>query len=118
MLGFLSRVYDFNLMCNVIFFFIDPATPEIYTYGHPLSLHDSLPIYENDVNGRFYTDLTLRWDFGTAGKSYELAASVTNLFDVDPPIVPTRASVYPSQTNGLLYDTLGRRFTLTFRFKL
>src|SRR3546814_11258128 len=21
------------------------ATPEIYTYGHPLSLHDALPIY-------------------------------------------------------------------------
>src|SRR3546814_2857443 len=43
------------------------------------------------------------------------ALPISNLFDVDPPIVPTRASVYPSQTNGLLYDTLGRRFTLTFR---
>src|SRR3546814_12921150 len=50
MLGFLSRVYDFNLMCNVIFFFNDPATPEIYTYGHPLSLHDALPI--SDITRR------------------------------------------------------------------
>jgi outer membrane receptor protein involved in Fe transport len=75
-------------------------------------------INDNHVGGRFYTDLTLKWDFGGTGRSYELAASVTNLFDVDPPIVPTRASAYPSQTNGLLYDTLGRRYTLTFRVKL
>src|SRR3546814_21028391 len=27
------------------FFFNDPATTEIYTYLHPLSLHDALPIY-------------------------------------------------------------------------
>src|SRR3546814_18361104 len=26
------------------FFFKDTATTEIYTYGHPLSLHDALPI--------------------------------------------------------------------------
>src|SRR3546814_11587299 len=27
------------------FFFNDPATTEIYTYGHTLSLHDALPIF-------------------------------------------------------------------------
>src|SRR3546814_11514588 len=31
------------MMCVV--FFNDPATTEIYTYGHTLSLHDALPIY-------------------------------------------------------------------------
>src|SRR3546814_5055975 len=33
------------------FFFNDPATTEIYTYGHPLSLHDALPIcrYESGL---------------------------------------------------------------------
>src|SRR3546814_10591810 len=30
-------------MCS-IFFFNDTATTEIYTYCHPLSLHDALPI--------------------------------------------------------------------------
>src|SRR3546814_19349948 len=30
------------MMC--LFFFIDPATTEIYTYGHTLSLPDALPI--------------------------------------------------------------------------
>src|SRR3546814_5041834 len=27
------------------FLFMDPATTEIYTYGHTLSLHDALPIW-------------------------------------------------------------------------
>src|SRR3546814_7173466 len=27
-----------------VFFFNDTASPEIYTYGHTLSLHDALPI--------------------------------------------------------------------------
>src|SRR3546814_14187449 len=32
-------------MCpDIIFFFNDPATTEIYTYCHTLSLHDALPI--------------------------------------------------------------------------
>src|SRR3546814_18137790 len=29
----------------MIFFFHDPATTGIYTYGHSLSLHDALPIW-------------------------------------------------------------------------
>src|SRR3546814_20430117 len=31
-------------------FFNDTATTEIDTYGHTLSLHDALPIWEIDVN--------------------------------------------------------------------
>src|SRR3546814_13615573 len=30
---------------SVFFFFNDTATTKIYTYLHPLSLHDALPIY-------------------------------------------------------------------------
>src|SRR3546814_2172602 len=34
-------------MLSVCFFFCnDTATTEIYTYGHTLSLHDALPIYD------------------------------------------------------------------------
>src|SRR3546814_8368371 len=32
-----------------MFFFSDPATTEIYTYGHTLSLHDALPIFRFGV---------------------------------------------------------------------
>src|SRR3546814_14813543 len=33
------------LFCSVVFVFNEPATTEIYTYLHTLSLHDALPIY-------------------------------------------------------------------------
>src|SRR3546814_13577282 len=37
-------------MCSVLlFFFNDPATTEIYTDVHTLSLHDALPISEDQV---------------------------------------------------------------------
>src|SRR3546814_14209478 len=32
-------------LSSYVLFFINTATTEIYTYGHSLSLHDSLPIY-------------------------------------------------------------------------
>src|SRR3546814_15009565 len=35
----------------MIFFFKDTATTEIYTYGHTLSLHDALPIYQTSASG-------------------------------------------------------------------
>src|SRR3546814_16261402 len=36
--------FYFLLYWLVVFFFNDAATTEIYTYLHPLSLHDALPI--------------------------------------------------------------------------
>src|SRR3546814_13750085 len=36
----------------LLFFFNETATTEIYTYGHPLSLHDALPIYRS-INTSF-----------------------------------------------------------------
>src|SRR3546814_11150225 len=34
----------YSVVCYMIFFFNDTATPEIYTYLHTLALHDALPI--------------------------------------------------------------------------
>src|SRR3546814_4299124 len=34
-----------------VFFFNDPATTEIYTYCHTLSLHDALPIFVAALKG-------------------------------------------------------------------
>src|SRR3546814_16621236 len=42
-------VYVISLF--MIFFFNDTATTEIYTYGHTLSLHDALPIYDVRAGG-------------------------------------------------------------------
>src|SRR3546814_12029275 len=45
------------LRCAICFFFNDTATTEIYTYLHPLSLHDALPISMNTFGGHV-------WDAG------------------------------------------------------
>src|SRR3546814_5530215 len=42
-ISFLTFSRTFFCFCFV-FFFNDPATTEIYPYGHTLSLHDALPI--------------------------------------------------------------------------
>ena len=57
-------------------------------------------------------------DFGKS--SVDLFASVTNLFDKDPPITPTYGSFggYTTQFNSGLFDVLGRRFTIGAKFKL
>src|SRR3546814_8068907 len=47
------------LVSSFFFFFNDTATTEIYTYGHTLSLHDSLPICS-----------TLPEEYGCAGVSH------------------------------------------------
>src|SRR3546814_4824571 len=60
-------VSNFLFFC----FFIDTAPPEIYTYGHTLSLHDALPI-----------------SAGNAGRVVEAEAIVER--DVDPRGVEAR----------------------------
>lgn len=72
-------------------------------------------INDNHISGRFYTDLTLRHDFSGSLSGLQIFGTVENLFDVDPPIDPSRASTLPTQTNGYLYDTIGRRFTMGAR---
>src|SRR3546814_13765854 len=42
------------------FFFKGTGTTEIYTYGHTLSLHDALPIYEGVHLGEPFTGLEHR----------------------------------------------------------
>src|SRR3546814_16682557 len=38
--------FTVSICCLFGFFFNDTATTETYTYGHTLSLHDALPIFE------------------------------------------------------------------------
>src|SRR3546814_608209 len=41
----INDLYYTNVFFVVRFFYNDTAASEIYTYGHPLSLHDALPIF-------------------------------------------------------------------------
>src|SRR3546814_12372743 len=67
-------------VCSVYcFFFVnDPATTEIYTYGHTLSLHDALPIdgavYHTQPKGERRGGLVLIQEiFGVTDHIRELA---------------------------------------------
>src|SRR3546814_11914291 len=45
------------LLCVCFVFFNEPATTDIYTYCHTLSLHDALPIYVQHALTRLQVEL-------------------------------------------------------------
>jgi hypothetical protein len=53
-------------------------------------------------------------------RSVELFATVNNLFDTDPPMIPSGAAggINESSTNGQFYDVVGRFFRFGARFTL
>ena len=62
-----------------------------------------------------YTDLTLDYAVGRAGKIY---FNVTNLFNRIPPETIIDSLAYDAFTSYDVYDVLGRRFVLGFRLNL
>jgi iron complex outermembrane receptor protein len=66
---------------------------------------NGLPISNNDVSGRTYTDIGLRYTFRNA----TLYASIDNLFDTQPPFV-TYASPF--------YDEIGRYYSAGIKVKI
>lgn len=78
--------------------------------GQPISY-----INDNSMPSIFYTDLTLKYNFGASG-DMEAYFSVSNAFDKDPPIAPG-LSVNMIQSNAALYDVLGRSYTAGVKFK-
>lgn len=76
-------------------------------------------INTNHIDGTFYLDANLGYEFDVGGAATEAYFSVRNLFDRDPVLVGNGPSAnntpaYP-QTNRSLYDTLGRTFRIGLR---
>ena len=71
-------------------------------------------INTNDVPAAAYVNLLGSVDL-TRDRRLQLFASINNLFDKDPPPVPSTTLFTP--TNGSYYDTVGRAFQLGFTFK-
>lgn len=75
----------------------------------------------NEVDSAFYLDLRLTYGFELgSGAEIETFAAVTNLTDQDPPVTPYY-SVFGArsvQTNSVLFDSLGRRFTIGVKLKM
>lgn len=71
----------------------------------------------NHVSPVWYTDLTARWDVAGLGGKGQFFVTVNNLFDRDPPIVPTIPYGGYRSTNFALYDVIGRYITVGFQVK-
>jgi len=74
-------------------------------------------INDNEVGGLFYLDMNLSWQVPVPG-DFNVYAEVQNALDRAP---PTTAAAYGRAgalaTNPQLYDVIGRRYTLGFRYK-
>lgn len=84
------------------------------------SLVEGKDISDNSVDSAFYLDWNLGYTFQFSnGTTLELFGNVTNLLDEDPPITPYYSVFlgYAQQTNSLLFDTLGRRYTVGARVR-
>jgi iron complex outermembrane recepter protein len=88
--------------------YIGPGQP-----GYSPYLSNS--INDNWVSGRFYTNLSLAYRLPVNDKGeLQFYAVVNNLFNVDPPVDPGAASA----TNSILFDAIGRAFTVGVRLRL
>lgn len=79
----------------------------------------SVPL--NEVGSAFYLDLRLTYGFEIgSGSKVEAFAAVTNLTDQDPPLTPYYSAfgAHSVQANSVLFDQLGRRFTVGVKFAL
>ncbi len=77
-----------------------------------------LDLAGNHVPNVFYFDLRLAQRVKVGSASFEFFGAVDNLFDRDPPTVPSLSSsaVLLVPTNYTLYDTVGREFRVGARF--
>jgi iron complex outermembrane receptor protein len=78
-----------------------------------VTLADVVPT--NHVPAVFYTDVTGRIRIGEG--RYELFATVNNLFNRTPPIVPTNPTSTFRSTQFALYDVVGRYMTVGARLR-
>jgi outer membrane receptor protein involved in Fe transport len=76
-------------------------------------------IESNHVPAVFYADLRVSYAFDVKHSNLEMYATVTNLFDKDPPVTPYYSTFagYAQQYNAGLYDVLGRRFVVGAKFR-
>lgn len=73
---------------------------------------------DNLIEDVHYTDVTLTYDLPwDQAQRTQVFVSVNNLFDRDPPIVPTGAVTTPRATNGYIYDMIGRYYTVGARLR-
>jgi iron complex outermembrane receptor protein len=74
-------------------------------------------INDNSVDSASYVDLTAQYSLVDDGRrSIQLFAVVNNVFNEEPPITPSNSFV-SFQTNPVLYDVIGRMYSVGARFR-
>lgn len=71
---------------------------------------------DNHVRDAWYTDLTATFDVGEK-RHMQFFATVNNLFDEAPPVIPSGSFQLAYPTNAALYDVAGRTITIGARIK-
>jgi len=71
----------------------------------------------NNISAQTYVDLSFSQTFDVSTGKLKVYSVIDNLFDRDPPIVPSLAGTSPLDlpTNGTLYDTIGRTIRIGAR---
>lgn len=69
----------------------------------------------NNIPAVWYWELAQNFDVKIAGRTVTLFAVVENLFDKDPPPVPSNGTSFGVSP---VYDLLGRSYRMGFRFKM
>lgn len=87
--------------------FIGPDDP-----NYEVTLTNS--VNNNRIPGRAYFDLAASQKIRVSGSVFELFGAINNLFDRDPPAMPSGNL----GTNQVLFDPVGRAFRLGVRVKL
>lgn len=72
---------------------------------------DGVDIDRNGVPSVVYVDASLGYRLPAADNHVKLFATVNNLFNKAPPLVPIQTGVGVVNTNTTLYDAIGRYFT-------
>jgi outer membrane receptor protein involved in Fe transport len=78
-------------------------------------------VNDNQVPAFVYVTASAAYRLKSSGaRSIELFAIVNNLFDTDPPMIPSGAAggINESSTNGQFYDVIGRFFRAGVRFAI
>jgi len=94
----------------------------VCTTGCPVSTLAHRTANYNHIDGNFYVDTSVSYDFDAFGADSQMFLSVKNLFNTDPGLVASgpdgnNTPAYP-QTNRNLFDYLGRVYRVGLRLKM
>jgi outer membrane receptor protein involved in Fe transport len=78
---------------------------------------EGIDVDDNSIESQMATDLTLFYDAELSnGHNWRASLAITNLLDVDPPVVPAFGQRFSSQQVADNFDVFGRRYMLNFRY--